>query len=82
MIEVHHEVRDAISGLDVAGLLQPVLDALDGIEQQLEEGMDRVVDSLGRLKDACESDGGLLPDLGISVGASVDLGSAAGGLGF
>jgi hypothetical protein len=70
-LDLYHELRSSLGALSVRDLLQPVLTALHGIEQQLEEGMDEVIDALEALNEACASDGGLLPDIGISVDAGI-----------
>jgi hypothetical protein len=52
VVTLHHDVLALASGLDVAQLLRPVLDALDGIAAQLDDGFDRTGDALQRLQDA------------------------------
>jgi hypothetical protein len=73
VLDVYHELRDALGALAVRELLQPVLDALDGIAAQLEDGMDGVVTALEHLQSACESDGPSIPDIGISVDVGIGL---------
>jgi hypothetical protein len=73
ILDLFHEVRRALGALNVADILQPVLDALDGIAGQLEEGMDRVVDALGHLKAACESDGGIISGISGAVSVGISL---------
>jgi hypothetical protein len=73
ILDLFHDVRRALGALNVADILQPVLDALDGIAQQLEEGMDRVVDALGHLKAACESDGGIISGISGAVSVGISL---------
>lgn len=72
ILDVFHEVRNALGSLDVGDILTPVLDALDGIARQLDDGMDKVIAALGHLKQACESDGGIIGAIGavVSVGIS------------
>lgn len=71
----------SIAAIDVDGLLEPVLHALDSVAAELDAGMTRVIGSLDRVKAACASEGGLL-DVALNISASVDVGAVAGGIGF
>ena len=71
---LYDEVIGVIEGLNVATILQPVLDALDGLKGQLDTGMDQVIDALAHLKEACESDGGMIPGLDVAIDVDVDVG--------
>jgi hypothetical protein len=79
VVTVYDDLAALIGSFDVAGLLEPVLGALGELQRQIDGGMDEVIDALQKLKDACNSDGGPIPGLDLSVAASVDIG---GGLGF
>ncbi len=68
---LYDEVVGVVEGLNVLGILQPVLDALDGLKGQLDTGMDQVIDALANLKEACESDGGLIPGLDVDISLDV-----------
>ena len=71
LLTLYDDIVAAVAAFDVAGLLEPVLAALHAI---VEQGMDEVIDALGRLKVACESEGGPIPGLDLSISASVDVG--------
>jgi hypothetical protein len=79
VVTVYDDLAALIGAFDVAGLLEPVLTALGELQRQIDGGMDEVIDALEKLKDACNSEGGPIPGLDLSVAASVDIG---GGLGF
>jgi hypothetical protein len=68
VVRMHHDIVAQAGGLDVHGLLAPVLEALDVIAAQLGEGFDRTGDALQRLQAA-------LPDhvvaSPLSVGADI-----------
>ena len=59
------------SGLDVRGLLQPILDALAGLEAQLETGIDETATALGHLQDALPDH---VEDAAASVSGSLSVG--------
>jgi len=68
VVELHHSVLALAEGLDVAALLRPVLEALDALAGQLDDGFDRSGAALQRLQAA-------LPDQVTeqSVSGSVDV---------
>ena len=74
LLTLYDDIAGAIGRFDVAGLLEPVLAALREIGRIIDGGMDEVIDALGHLKTACESGGGPIPGLDLSVAASVDVG--------
>ena len=77
---MYDDLAALIGAFDVAGLLEPVLDrARTSSSGRSTRGMDEVIDALAELKEACESDGGPIPGLDLSIAASVDVG---GGLGL
>ena len=55
-----------------------MLAALDEIGRIVDRGIDEVIDALGSLKEACESEGGPIPGLDLSIAASVDVGGGFG----
>ena len=59
------------SGLDVRGLLQPILDALAGLEVQLETGIDETAAALGHLQAALPDH---VEDAAASVSGSLSVG--------
>ena len=69
VVTLHHNVVGLASGLDVVTLLRPILDALDGIARQLDDGFDRTGDALKKLQDSLPSH---VEESG--VGASIDVG--------
>lgn len=69
VVELHHEVVGIAAGLDVVTLLRPILDALQGIAAQLDDGFDRAGDALQGLQDALPSEVS-----SSAIGASVDVG--------
>jgi len=73
VVDLHADVVRIAGGLDVVALLGPVLDALDGLAVQLDDGFDRTGDSLARLQDALPSEV-TSTDLGASIGVAVDVG--------
>ena len=44
----------------------------------IDRGIDEVIDALGNLQSACESEGGAIPGLDLSIAASVDVGGGFG----
>jgi hypothetical protein len=74
VLTLYDDIAAAIGAFDVAGLLEPVLAALHAIGDIIDRGMDEVIDALAKLKVACESEGGPIPGLDLSVAASVDVG--------
>jgi hypothetical protein len=52
ILDVYDHILKIAGGLDVKKLLQPVLDALRDIEAQLDDGLDRTADALGKLQAA------------------------------
>ena len=78
VLTVYDQLAALIGGFDLAGLLEPVITRLQAIGGDIDRGMDKVIDALVRLKNACESDGGPIPGLDLSVAASVDVGGAFG----
>jgi hypothetical protein len=72
VVNMHATILALATGLDVRGLLAPVLTALDVLAAQLDEGFDRTGDALQRLQAA-------LPDhveesplsIGVSIGVEV-----------
>jgi len=78
VLDLYDELAAAVGAFDVAGLLEPVLAALHEIARIIDRGIDEVIDALGKLKTACESEGGAIPGLDLSVAASVDVGGALG----
>jgi hypothetical protein len=71
---IHDAVVDATRGLDVRGLLDPVLTALDGLAAQLGDGLEEVAAALARLQAALPdrvSDSGLTGSVSVDVGVSL-----------
>ncbi|NEA30681.1 hypothetical protein [Streptomyces sp. SID13031] len=72
VVKMHATILALATGLDVRGLLAPVLTALDVLAAQLDQGFDRTGDALQRLQAA-------LPDhveesplsIGVSIGVEV-----------
>lgn len=52
VVDMYRQIVGALAVLDVAGLLQPVLDGLDVVADQLGDGLDSTAQALGRLQDA------------------------------
>jgi hypothetical protein len=71
VVTLHHDVVGLAQGLDVAALLRPVLESLDGLAGQLDAGFARTGDALKRLQAA-------LPDQVSSVDVEVDVGVSIG----
>ena len=78
VLTVYDDLAAGIAAFDIAGLLEPVLAALDEIGRIVDRGIDEVIDALGSLKEACESEGGPIPGLDLSIAASVDVGGGFG----
>ena len=73
VVQIHADVVALAAGLDVGGLLRPVLDALTAIAGQLDDGFDRTGDSLIRLQASLPSEvsasgGGISGSLDVSIG--------------
>jgi hypothetical protein len=67
-IRIYDEVMQALEALNLQNLLEPVLDALDSIGQQVDTGLDRTAEALERLQQALPSGGGSSGSGSISVG--------------
>jgi hypothetical protein len=78
VLTLYDELEGTIGAFDPNGLLEPVLGVLHALEQIIDRGIDEVIDSLAKLKVACESEGGVIPGLDLSVAASVDIGGGFG----
>jgi hypothetical protein len=78
VLTAYDQLAGLIGGFDLASLLEPIISRLQAIGGDIDRGLDGVIDALGRLKEACESDGGPIPGLDLSVAASVDVGGAFG----
>lgn len=52
VIAAHHEITGAVAGIDVRNLLRPVLDALNGLVLQLDEGLAGTEDAFADLQAA------------------------------
>lgn len=52
VVSVHHDFTNAVASIDVRNLLKPVLDALHGLVQQLDEGLLSTEDAFGDLQSA------------------------------
>jgi hypothetical protein len=76
-LQTYDTVRAVVAAIAIDEVLRPVLDALDGVAGQLEDGMGRVIDALKNAQDACASGG---PSLGAALGAAADLVGAAGSI--
>lgn len=74
LLTLYDDLAGAIGAFDVAGLLAPILAALDEIGRIIDLGIDEVIDALASLKSACESEGGPIPGLDLSIAANVDVG--------
>jgi hypothetical protein len=68
-LAIYHTILDAIQQLNIETLLQPVLDVIDEIARQVDEGLDETVSAFKRLQDALPPPGG-----GSSVSVSVGVG--------
>ena len=73
VLEVYDRLSSLIGSFDLGALLDPVLTRLQAIGADIDSGMNRVIDALERLQEACESDGGPIPGLDLSIAASVDV---------
>lgn len=71
VVDLHHRVVALAGGLDVVVLLRPVLEALDGLAGQLDDGFDRTGEALQELQDALPSE---VTSSDFAGSASVDLG--------
>lgn len=78
VVTVYDQLAALIGGFDIADLLEPIITRLTAIGGDVDHGMDDVIDALVRLKEACESDGGPIPGLDLSIAASVDVGGGFG----
>jgi hypothetical protein len=78
VLTVYDDIAAGIGAFDVAGLVEPVLNALHEIGRIIDQGIDAVIAALGSLKAACESEGGPIPGLDLSIAASVDVGGSFG----
>jgi hypothetical protein len=77
-LAAYDTVRDAIDAIAVDDVLRPVLDTLDAVSTQLEDGMNRLIDAVHDVQDACASGG---PSLGAALGAAAGVaGALSGGL--
>ena len=65
-LAIYHSLVDALSALNIGALLAPVLDAVDVIGQQVDQGLDDTVTAFRGLQAALPSGGG-----GSSVSVSV-----------
>jgi hypothetical protein len=57
-LSIYDTILDAIRPLNIETLLSPVLDVLDGIAQQVDQGLDETVDAFKRLQEALPPPGG------------------------
>ncbi len=78
VLTVYDQLAALIGGFDLAAMLEPILTRLRAIGGDVDRGMDEVIDALVRLQQACESDGGPIPGLDLSIAGSVDVGGAFG----
>lgn len=69
-LAIADEILDAFAALDLETLLTPVLDALDGLAHEVDDGLDRTVTAFKHLQDALPSGGG---------GSSVTVSASVGG---
>ncbi|MFP2929505.1 hypothetical protein ACLESO_30760, partial [Pyxidicoccus sp. 3LG] len=68
-IAIYDEVLQALEALNLDDLIAPVLDALDDLAGQVDEGLDRTTEALQRLQQALPA-----PGSGGSAGGSVSVG--------
>ncbi len=68
-IAIYETIVNALKGLNIQTLLQPVLDALDTIAQQVDQGLHETVDAFKRLQQSLPP-----PGDGSSGSASVSVG--------
>jgi hypothetical protein len=68
-IAIYDEILQALEALNLDDLLSPVLDALDDLAGQVDEGLDRTTEALQRLQQALPA-----PGSSGSVGGSVSVG--------
>jgi hypothetical protein len=78
VLDLYDGLASAVGAFDPQGLLEPVLGVLHALEAIIDRGIDEVIDSLADLKVACESEGGVIPGLDLSVAVSVDVGGGFG----
>jgi hypothetical protein len=71
VVTIYTTVVDAAQGLDVRGLLDPVIAALEDLAGQLGVGLEEVATALGRLQDALPDS---VSESGVSGSVSVDVG--------
>lgn len=57
-IRIYDEIVKALSALQLGNLLSPILDTLDTLAAQVDEGLDRTADALTRLQQALPAPGG------------------------
>jgi hypothetical protein len=57
-LAIYDTIVNAFRELNINNLLSPVLDALDGIAQQVDQGLDETVEAFKRLQDALPPPGG------------------------
>jgi hypothetical protein len=70
-LSVYDEILAAFGTLDLTVLLTPILDRLDAIALQVDEGLDNTVAAFERLQEALPPPGGgssISVDVGVSVG--------------
>ena len=73
VLSAHDQLSSLIGSFDLGGLLDPIFTALHSIGADIDSGMREVIDALERLKNACESGGGPIPGLDLSIAVSVDV---------
>ena len=70
-IRIYDEIVAALSALDLGALLAPVLDTLDSLAAQVDEGLDRTTGALERLQAALPAPGSGGGSASVSVSASL-----------
>ncbi|HWK90270.1 MAG TPA: hypothetical protein VNP72_09750, partial [Longimicrobium sp.] len=70
-IRIYDEIMAALRSLDLQALLAPVLDTLDALAAQVDEGLDRTTDALERLQAALPAPGSGGGSASVSVSASL-----------
>ena len=69
-VAIYREIVDALDALNVQALMAPVLDLLDAIAHDVDQGLDDTVAAFRRLQDALPSGGGgssVSVDVGVSL---------------